>query len=49
MEEKLFELDRQRDEIMQTLVEIYAEMVANNFRVEKMVDYPGRVLREEQL
>lgn len=49
MEEKLFELDSQRDEITQTLAEIDAEMVANNFSAEKVVDYPVRVLRGEQL
>lgn len=49
LEEKLYELDRQRDEITQTLADIEAEMVANNFSVEKVVDYPVRVLRDELL
>lgn len=49
LEEKLYELDRQRDEITQTLAEIDAEIVANNFSVEKVVDYPVRVLRNELL
>lgn len=49
LEEKLYDLDRQRDEITQTLAEIEAEMVANNFNVEKVNDYPVRVQRDELL
>lgn len=40
LEEKLFELDPQRDEITQALPEIDAEMVTNNFSVEKSVRLP---------
>lgn len=49
LEEKLFKLDRQRDEITQTLEKIDAEMLANNFNVEKVNNYPVRVLRDEFL
>lgn len=49
LEEKLYELDRQGDEITQTLAEINAEIVANNLSVEKVTGYPVRVLRDELL
>lgn len=49
LEEKLLELDRQSDEIIQFLAEIDAELVYNNFSLEKGTNYPIWVLKERGL
>lgn len=42
---KITRVRRQRDEITQTLAEIEAELVHNNFSFEKVMNYAVRILR----
>lgn len=45
LEDKLVELDHQRDEITETLAEVDAELVYNNLNLLRVTNYPVKVLR----
>lgn len=47
LKDKLVELDHQRDEITQALVEIDAEVIYNNFSHDRVTNYPITVLRKD--
>lgn len=47
LKDKLVKLDRQRDEIIQSLGEIDEKLVYNNLSLQKINNYPVRVLRRK--
>lgn len=47
LEDNLLELERQRNEITQSLAEIDAEFVYNNYSLEKVTNYPIQVLSRD--